>query len=223
MSWEIRVPVRDPSAPLTEAGFDSRHLEDAEDAAVTRELVFEAMVNTDAQTVGDLVDLVEQAGPAERRELLNRCRVAAGLQTVEDVEAHEKFLAANRALRPRPPLRCAVCGVHPTGPGGMPDPNIAAVQRWHCPAHISQAEPGDMDPPPSRIGLDMRYIDPAEAEAERRRDEQRAEQDRQRGEDRAAEAEAIRVARERYERETEDNDYLNTPIAGMTNVRMRWR
>src|SRR5215216_6019735 len=76
--------------------------------------------------------MLSNAGPAQRRELLNKCRVAAGLETVEDVEGHARFVQANEALlyRPhRPVPSCAVCGAHPTTPQGMPDPNIPAVQR----------------------------------------------------------------------------------------------
>jgi len=119
-------------APLTDVGFDARHFEDPEDRAVVREFVLDSMLNSGLETVGDMLDMLSNAGPAQRRELLNKCRVAAGLETVEDVEGHARFVQANEALlyRPhRPVPSCAVCGAHPTTPQGMPDPNIPAVRR----------------------------------------------------------------------------------------------
>jgi hypothetical protein len=66
------------------------------------------------------------------------------------------------------------------------------------------------------------YSIPDEIAREQREDERRREEEEKRRRDRRAEAEATRRARERWERETADNDYYNTPIAGLPNARMRW-
>jgi hypothetical protein len=224
VNWQIHIPHHgDRDAPLTDVGFDARHLEDPEDRAVTREFVLDSMLDSGLETVGDLIDMLSNAGPAQRRELLNKCRLAAGLETVEDVEGHARFVQANEALlyRPhRPVPSCAVCGAHPTTPQGMPDPNIPAVRRWHCREHVHLAQPGDMQAPPSPIDMSMRYVDPDEIAREQRQDERRAEEAERRRRDREAEAEATRAARRRYEESVAEDDYVRPLIAGIRGVRM---
>ena len=221
MSWQIRIPHRNRrDAPLTDVGFDARHLEDPEDRAVTRELVLDAMLNSGCETVGDLVDMVENAGPAQRRELLNKCRVAAGLETCEDAEAHEAFEAANRALRPRPPQRCVICGAVPTTREGFPDLNVRRARRWHCRDHEHLARPGDMEAPPPPITMGMQLIDPDEVAREQRQDERRAEERERRRQEREAEAEATRAARRRYEQAVAEDDDMRPEIAGIKGARM---
>jgi hypothetical protein len=81
-----------------------------------------------------------------------------------------------------------------------------------------------MDPPPLPIDFaTMTEMNPDEIEREQRADERRQQEAERRRRDREAEAEATRRARERWERETADNDYYNTPIAGHPNTRMRWK
>jgi hypothetical protein len=142
MSWRLNIPYHSLEEPLYEIGLSAQHLE-GEDGAVTRQFALDMMLHSDARTVADVVQLVEQAEPAQRREMLNRARTGAGLETVEDVEGRERFEAANQALLNRPPRpvpSCAVCGANPTTSGGMPDLNVPVVRRWHCGAH-SQRRP----------------------------------------------------------------------------------
>ena len=222
MTWQLHVPHRDRSDSLLEVVDMAEELPDPEDRATTRALAMDAYLEDRLESAGELLDRIERADPAERRSMLDRARVSAGLLNTKDERDHRAFVATNGRLRVRPPQQCAVCGTVPTRPDGLPDMNVARVRRWHCPTHEHLAEPGDFDSLLSGVRPDMTPIpDPDELAREQRADEQRAEQQRQRREAREAEAEAIRVARERYERANEDNDYFNTPIAG-TPARM-WR
>lgn len=219
MSWQLHVPhtaLDQTPAEALVANADAKL--EGEERTVAAQLLLDASIDSEIATIGDLVDRIERLDPAGRRRLLDRTREAAGLVSASDVEALERFTAANEQLarRPRPPLpRCPICNVTPTTAEGFPDPMAAAgVKRWHCEEHRDQAAPGDLDPPPSGIGLDMRFIpDPDEVERGRHEDERRAERDRQRRADREAEAEATRVARERYIEANKDNPYVN-PLSG---------
>jgi hypothetical protein len=75
--WTIRLPVRDRSDSIAEITFDARFLGE-EDGKVTRHLVVQPLLDGD-RTVGDLIDRVERADPAERRRMLDAARQAAGL------------------------------------------------------------------------------------------------------------------------------------------------
>jgi len=218
VSWELRIPYRSREDSLADVALDTAEL-DAEDARVTRQLVMDA-IGTDA-TAGELIDRIERMSQAERRDLLDRTRVRVGMDTIADTEAHERFLAANRAIRPRPLQRCAVCDTVPTTRQGFPDLNVPPAKRWHCPAHEHLASAGDLDPPPSGVGLDMSPI-PSDAELarEQRRDEQRRREHERRQQERRAEAEAIRKARERYEERVAEDDYVRPEIAGIRGARM---
>jgi hypothetical protein len=204
--WRIRLPVRDRDTPVHEIGFDAWHLE-GEDGAIVRELVLDAVINTDIKTTGQLLDALERMSESQRRALLDKTRLSIGLQSTADVEAHEKFVAANRALRPPPPQRCAVCNALPLTAEGYPDLNVRRVRRWHCERHLGEAQPGDMDPPQPPLGRHFQEFDPdeiARVEAEdARRDAELAERDRQRREERELwrlEAEAVAERRAEQER-----------------------
>jgi hypothetical protein len=180
-------------------------LPDPEDRQVVQQLVVDA-IGTFA-TAGELIDHLDALSRPERRALLDRARVASGLDPVADVEGHRAFLRANEeiARRPRPPLpACAVCGINPTGAGGMPA-EVPRVRRWHCPEHEHLAQAGDMDPPTLPISPHFQFADPAEVERERRAHARRAEEDRQRREERALRAcearEVERLPEEQVERE----------------------
>jgi hypothetical protein len=90
---------------------------------------------------------------------------------------------------------------------------VPSARRWHCREHLSQAQPGDMDPPPLPLDLHMRLLDPDEIEREDREDERLRQEQELRRRERAAEAEAIRKAEERYYEAHKDDPYVN-PWAG---------
>ncbi len=127
MTWTIDLPWRgDPEQPLLEAMTDTRVIEDREQRAVAYELMFDAYVSDHAETLGEVVDNLERAEPAERRRMLDKARLAAGLETTSDVEAHKRFLTANElAGRPKrvsdEPLRFIPGGsiVPPPDPGEL--------------------------------------------------------------------------------------------------------
>jgi hypothetical protein len=198
--WEIRLPIRSRDEPLADVAHSARGIEDAQDRAVARTIAIDAAVHGGMRTAGELIDHLEAAGPAGRRPILDDAREAAGLERSEDIDSRERFEAIQRQVRRRAANRpiptCAVCGVHPTGAGGMPG-EAPTVRKWHCPHHEHLAEPGDMDPPPLPIDLNLRVVDPDEIAAAEREDERLREQFEHRRRERAAEAEVLRVARER--------------------------
>jgi hypothetical protein len=81
------------------------------------------VINTDIKTTGQLLDALDRMSESQRRALLDKTRLSIGLESTADVEAHERFVQANRALlyRPKRPVpTCAVCGSEPVDSAGMP-------------------------------------------------------------------------------------------------------
>jgi hypothetical protein len=207
VSWQLHI-AGDPADPVWEAGVAACHLQDPEDQATARELAVYAMTNSNAETIGDVIGMVERATPTQRRALLNKCRTEAGLDTVEEVERRARFEAfqkelADRPVRPTP--TCPACGRYPTDPGGMPSANIAPVRRWWCPEHEHLAEPGDMDAPALPITAGMQLLpDEAEIERERRRDERLQRAQAERNEQRRIRAREKEEARKIHERQVDE-------------------
>ncbi len=201
--WGITIPHRSRDAFVTEVAIAADEVLSGEDRIVTRQLAHDA-IERGVLRVGALLDELEAAGQAGRRQILDRARERAGLEGATAREDRIKFEAAQevarRRHRPRPIPECPVCGRRPTGAGGMPVA-VSPVRRWHCPDHVDQAEPGDMEAPSVPIGPNFGYFDPDEVAADQRDDErrqraqlQRLDERRERGEERA------RVERARQER-----------------------
>jgi hypothetical protein len=222
MSWEIRLLDLKRDESLVDLACAESALPEKDDRLVLRELVVGATLAGD-HSVGDLFDRLEAAGPAGCRPILDNAREAAGLPRTEDLDRAERFEALQRQVRRRAAKRpiptCAVCGVHPTGPGGFPV-EVPRVRKWHCAEHVAQAQPGDMDPPPLPLDLNFRELDPDEIAREQRKDERRRQDWERRQRERQAEREAISRARERYEEHVAEDDYARPPIAGIRGARM---
>jgi hypothetical protein len=186
-AWKIRLAIPSRDANLVAVARAARDIEDPEDRAVATTIADDAALYGGMRTAGELLDHLAQMTRPERRELHNRARVENGLPTVEDAIAHQGFEQANEIARRRaaagPIPTCAVCGRHPTGPGGMPE-KVPPARRWHCPEHEHLAAPGDLQAPPLPVDMLFRHIDPDEAEREQREDERRREEDRRRAEER---------------------------------------
>jgi hypothetical protein len=99
--WQIRIPYRDRSDPLTSVVDASCELPTDEDRAVVRQLVLGEIVGGSATTAGELLDLVEKAAPDQRRKMLDVARVKAGLPTTGDVEFEARFKMVQHAARVR--------------------------------------------------------------------------------------------------------------------------
>ena len=131
MSWTIDIPYRTLDDELIDVVVAGRALPDPESHAVLRELVLEAAIAGD-RTAGDLFDRLAKVRPAERRRLLDTMRERAGLESTSDVEGHERFLAANRALLGK---RVSLDEPPPdeqprfSPGGGIMIPNKAAIER----------------------------------------------------------------------------------------------
>jgi hypothetical protein len=158
VTWEIRLPYRDPASPVTEIAECARHLPDEAERAVVRQLALDLQLDHGCRSVGDAVSVVESADPAARRVLLDRARQRAGLPTTDEAEAHQRFEAASRAARVSGGASSAwqmcgepSCNQAPVNHLGAPVP--VDVRRWWCEAHRDQAQPGDMQPVGSGIRI----------------------------------------------------------------------
>lgn len=121
--WRIQIPFRDRSDPLIDVVDASRELSTDEDRAVVRQLVLGEITGGSAATVGELLDKLEKAAPAERRQLLDAARVKAGLPDTGTVEARKRVrqashLASIKAGSDHRPWRLAY-----TDTGGIVDLN----------------------------------------------------------------------------------------------------
>lgn len=214
--WRIKIPVQDRDQPLIEVltlGLDSE-IEDREDRVVLARLVLDVGTEKGFQTVGDLLDYVEDAGPDERRAILDRAREGAGLTSATDVEERRKVEVANESARlsagePRDSHGRAPVFCHAEGcTNFLPDPHMPGAfaltdaRRWCCPEHHSQ---GDFRPytgarlaySPSGSIIDLDEQD-AEIEQAKREEAEREERALARAEQQEREAEALRQVRERY-------------------------
>jgi hypothetical protein len=93
--WQIEVVYRGRDDSIAEV-FEAAGELEGEAAAVARQVALGA-VSRGITNAGDLMDEIEAATPAIRRELLNEARQAAGLDTVEG----EEWTRAQSARRVR--------------------------------------------------------------------------------------------------------------------------
>jgi hypothetical protein len=223
MNWEIKLPFRDcdDRLDLNDLAAMTREKLAGEDAQVARALALMVVTESQCETYGELVDVIENADQPTRRRLLDAAREQAGLPPTAKVDAREAYEAANASPAPSQMRDAkgrvqALCG-DPTcrnfKPGEFPG-SIAwvDVKRWWCDQHRHLAADGDLEPwrpriRYSRIGS-IEFPDEQEAEAERQRvaaesrRRQREVREAQRREEgaRLAELEAARDARFRAER-----------------------
>jgi hypothetical protein len=207
--WQIQIPHRDRSDSLTDVVEAARELA-PDDDRVLRQIVRDELVGGSAATAGELLDKLEAATPAERRRLLDTARAKVGLPTTDDVEATERYEAANAAGRIRAAKQSTLqlcgaegCSVAPTNAAGAVVP--VGVKRWWCAEHEHLAAPGDLDPRPGALRMTdagtLIEIDPDEEERERAAAQSRQAALKAQAADRQAEAEAARVNREAREAE----------------------
>jgi hypothetical protein len=193
----IAIPYQSREQTITEAlaaGVE-RALEGEE-----RDVATWLLLQAKQETMGQLLDHVESLDEDGRRRLLDKARTAAGLDTVDDAEAHRRFEMANAALPPGRDAEgkvfqgCAAknCNAFPQDELGIPTP--VADRVWWCGRHKDQAGAEDHLPPEVRYVLDPATMSPRAVGAER---ERLLEEDRER-ERKAAEREQLR--REEAER-----------------------
>jgi hypothetical protein len=195
VTWSIRIPHRDRGGPIGEVVECARETLDGDDRRVTEQIVWGAL-NRGKLRVGDLLDELEHAGPAGRREVLDRAREAIGLERSKDIDARD---ARNSGRRGGPmPAACAVCGRVGVAPGGGMLTSFA--KRWHCREHEDQAGPGDMAPRDAgTIDANFQWHPPtAEVERQRAKEEAAKEARARDWEARQAEARAVRQVAERW-------------------------
>ena len=159
MSWEINIPFQDRSQTIREA--IEAHVDQALEGE-DRDVALQLLLTSGFKTVGELIDHVEALDADGRRDLLDEARTAAGLDTVEDAEAHARFEAANRALRTRPSydehgrrsVLCAEanCNAWPQGEQG--EPLLVADRIWWCDRHRHLAGPEDHLPEEPKYTID---------------------------------------------------------------------
>jgi hypothetical protein len=205
---EIQIPHRHRDDRVLDVVDCARELGmDGEDLAVTEAIAFDAL-ERGLLRVGDLLDHVENLGPDDRRRLLDRARLGAGLKTVEATEGESRYEMANQALRPGrdadgklfQPCASPGCVAYPNDQG---IPTAVRDRIWWCDRHRDQAGPEDHLPPddlhPRLDPATMRLL-PSRAEEERmRREEARlAEARRERDEQRRRERAELARVEQRY-------------------------
>jgi hypothetical protein len=97
--WQIQLPYRDRSAPLTDVADAARALSTDEERDTVRQLVLGEIVDGSAATVGELLDKLEKASPEQRRKMLDDARAGAGLPTTGKVEFEARFKFVQHAAR----------------------------------------------------------------------------------------------------------------------------
>lgn len=215
----IRIPHRDPAEPFNLgriADDIAASIDDPTERHVMREIAYELAAGNAPTTIGDAIELLEQATPDSRRRLLDRGRRAAGLPTLAD----EQAVAAMPAPRSTGVARdgqgridaiCAEPGCANFEPGV---PQFAKVDciRWYCSEHrqgrehLMKPRTGPRyayGPSGAIVDLDAEAIERTQ-EAEREAHDL-AEREAARAE-RAVDAEALRGFEEaRRERDRQEN------------------
>ena len=197
-SWEIRVPHRSRTDSIASVADCASETMEGEERAVAQRLVFDALARGVTE-VGELLDELEAAGPAGRRQLLDQARVNAGLRPTEREEQHREFERANAVIPSRSRPRdsrgrtaavcsapgCRAMAADPEHPGVIA---LTTARRWTCEKHRDQGDFSDWTPEPAfRYSRSGALIHVAEAEAEGERQRAAAESRRARYEARAAE------------------------------------
>jgi hypothetical protein len=96
MDWTVEIPFRAPEQPILDALCDTVAIEDDESRVVAQAILGNA-AESRVETVGDVLRELRQMDPEARRSLLDAARERAGLESTGDVEAHERFNAAQHA------------------------------------------------------------------------------------------------------------------------------
>src|SRR5690242_2007169 len=138
---ELNIPHRNRDDSLADVGGLAGRLGDPQEAEVVRELVAQAH-QAGARTAGDLLDILDRANPAQRRELVDNAREITGQPTATVMDERAAFAAANASRVPQPrgdvPSICAVCSAVAVDAQGLP--RSVNVRRWYCEEHRDQAE-----------------------------------------------------------------------------------
>lgn len=95
MSWQIHIPHRHRSDSLSDVAVAAHDLP-ADEARVVRQLVLGEIVGGSAASAGELIDKLEKATPAERRQALDAARAKAGLKTATDLDVQKQIEATSR-------------------------------------------------------------------------------------------------------------------------------
>lgn len=193
MDWSISIPHRRRDESVVDVMSHCRHLPRPDDARVVRQIVFGLRLDRGLTSAGAVLDHIEALTPAERRVLIDQARSALGLQSIEMIDAGERI---RQTSRPSALTMCRApgCTNVPIAEGGVL--STPRVKRWFCPAHIDQAEPGDMQP----RGFGVRYSengvivpdDPVDRHREQVAAESRRHEVAARDEQATVEAEAMR-------------------------------
>jgi hypothetical protein len=221
---EIRIPFPDPldADESVIAIIDAAKTLDGEERLIVEQIVHDATARGTTEAA-DLLDQLESAGPAGRRQVLDKARVGIGLRTVEREEQHERFLSANAALEAArsfsefPTCAAEGCMAIPLDPVTGGHARVRA-RRWWCPAHAGEAGPHDHLPPAARLSYSASgaVVDLAEREAEAERQRGEAERQRRRREARQAERREEAAALRQYEEAYRERIRRETPPGCVT-------
>jgi len=217
---EIRIPYRSSADPFnlaTIADDLDEAIADPTERAVMRSVAADLLIGNAPSTMGEAIELLEQASPDARRVVLDRARQERGLPT----------LAAERAQQPPAPFvtsrpardgqgrvqaLCAEPSCRNFEPGEFSQIAWVHARRWYCPAHRAghEEEMKPWDGPRYGYGPSGLLVDLDELEVERAK---AAEQERHLAAERASrdaerqvDAEGLRGFEEaRRERDQQEN------------------
>jgi hypothetical protein len=143
-------------------------LEGEEQRAIFRQIAFDTLFEGGIETTaGDVLARIENASVEQRREIVDKARTSAGLETIAEIEKRRELVEATRWPPPPPPpsgpqrdeygraiLECAAedCSEVARDPSGFP--TLSNATRFWCPKHRHLAEPGDDEPFRDWVRLD---------------------------------------------------------------------
>jgi hypothetical protein len=99
--FQVAIPYRDRAETLdADAISDLPMAQGGEERAVVRSILVNARLNG-AETVGDMLDRLDAAAPAERRRIVDRARAKNGLTTFAEIEHNHRRAEIRRWSRSR--------------------------------------------------------------------------------------------------------------------------
>jgi hypothetical protein len=97
---EIRVAYQDEGDQILDAIDAARKTLDGDELRVAEQIVWHALEQRGVTRVGDLLEELETASPAVRRQIVDRARQSLGMKTLGAEEADREFERANANLPP---------------------------------------------------------------------------------------------------------------------------
>jgi hypothetical protein len=187
-SVNLRLPFQE-GRPLDAAAVSELPLYlEGEQRQIARQFLMAAHLSG-CKSVEDALASLEAMGQAERRKVLDACRVKAGLESATAIESRRRVERVNTAARVQAGGGWQMChgdGCNEAPVNELGVPVAVNVRKWFCDAHMDQARPGDMEPCGSGIRIAPSGALVPIDEGEEQRAAEEAESRRRQLEERAA-------------------------------------